>query len=387
MKYILSILTMLFASVSAMCGDFESGGIVYSFTGHNLEVAVDQNIINGINSYNGIYIIPSTVNFEGINYSVTEIADRAFAESNVTEVVIPNSVRELGEGAFANAFNLSSVTLPLYIDQIPAECFTGTDIVNIAVPEGVIEVETKAFKDCEKLHTVMLPSTLNYIGSEAFGDCHNLYEIYCSSPVPPIVEGVDAFDGVKNVDLVLADYETVDFYLDDPAWGAEEVFTLYPDEDITTLIEYSEDVFNQDWKRVSVGNHLAYKVFDENDELVALTAADNLYLPALDHDATYSIMATTIMDDSDPIYITVDKTTGIDELIDDAFPPEPEPIIIARQGTLYVYGDNYRKLLSVWDMAGRLYYTRMSSDAQVIDLPRNRVYIVKLGNYVKKIFI
>ena len=378
---------MLFVTVSAMCGDFESGGIVYSFTGRGFEVAVDQNIINGINSYSGIYIIPSTVNFEGTNYNVTAIADRAFAESNVTEVVIPNSVKELGEGAFANAYDLQSVTLPLYIDQIPAECFAGTAIVNIAVPEGVIEVETKAFKDCEMLHTVMLPSSLNYIGSEAFGDCHNLYEIYCSSPVPPIVEGADAFDGVNNVDLVLADYETVDFYLDDPAWGSEEIFTMFPDEDITTLIEYSEDVFNQDWKRVNVGNHLAYKVFDENDELVALTAADNLYLPALDHDATYSIVATTIMGDSDPIYLTVEKTTGIDEFIDDAFPPEPEPIIIARQGTLYVYGDNYRRLLSVWDMAGRLYYVRMSSDAQVIDLPRNRVYIVKLGDYVKKVFI
>ena len=378
---------MLFVTVSAMCGDFESGGIVYSFTGRSLEVAVDQNIINGINSYSGIYIIPSTVNFEGTNYNVIAIADRAFAGSNVTEVVIPNSVKELGEGAFANAYDLQSVTLPLYIDQIPAECFAGTAIVNIAVPEGVIEVETKAFKDCEMLHTVMLPSSLNYIGSEAFGDCHNLYEIYCSSPVPPIVEGADAFDGVKNVDLVLADYETVDFYLDDPAWGSEEIFTMFPNEDITALIEYSEDVFNQDWKRVNVGNHLAYKVFDENDELVALTAADNLYLPALDHDATYSIVATTIMGDSDPIYVTVEKTTGIDEFIDNAFPPEPEPIIIARQGTLYVYGDNYRRLLSVWDMAGRLYYVRMSSDAQVIDLPRNRVYIVKLGNYVKKVFI
>ena len=94
-----------------------------------------------------------------------------------------------------------------------------------------------------------------------------------------------------------------------------------------------------------------------------------------------------MMSDSDPAYFTVDKATGLKEFIDDAFPAEPEPIIVAHWGTLYVYGDNYNKMVSVWDMNGHLYYERMSSDAQVIDLPRNRVYVVKVGKYVKKIFV
>ena len=93
------------------------------------------------------------------------------------------------------------------------------------------------------------------------------------------------------------------------------------------------------------------------------------------------------MTDSYPYTVTVDKTTGIEEFIDDAFPAEPEPIIVAHFGTIYIYGDTYKRWTSVWDMSGRLYYKRISSDSQVIDLPRNRVYIVKVGNYVKKIFI
>ncbi len=195
------------------------------------------------------------------------------------------------------------------------------------------------------------------------------------------------FDGVGNVDVVVPDDDAINAYLADKGWSKDDRFTLYPDEDISVLVTVEGVAHDQDWQRVSLGNNLAYKVFDESDELVAITAADFCYLPALDHDAVYTIVPTTMMGESDPIYFTVQSTTGIEQFIDDAFPAEPEPIIVAHWGTLYVYGDNYRRMVSVWDMNGRLYYERISSDAQIIDLPRNRVYVVKVGKYVKKIFL
>ena len=38
-------------------------------------------------------------------------------------------------------------------------------------------------------------------------------------------------------------------------------------------------------------------------------------------------------------------------------------------------------------MYGRLYYERPSVEGQVISLHRNKVYIVIVGNYVKKVFL
>lgn len=387
MRYLISILTLLCIATSSRGGDFESGGIVYSFTGHSNEVAVDQYIVAGQNSYKGIYIIPSTVNYEGENYVVASINDMAFAFSKVTEVVIPNSVRNIGEAAFSNANDLTDVTLPLYIDLIPEQCFSATSIVDIAIPEGVTEVSDAAFSDCINLHTVILPTTLKYIGTRAFSDCHNLYEIYCAAAIPPIVDDRDAFDGVRSVDLVVSNEEAIDEYLDDEIWGEDGIFTMFPNEDVYPTLQTDGQSFAQDWQQITLGNDLAYKVYDESGELIALTSASHFYLAALDHDANYTIIPTTLMSDSDPTVVTVDKSTGIEQFIDDAFPAEPEPIIIARQGTLYIYADACRRLLTVWDMSGRLYFARMSNDAQVIDLPRNRVYIVKLGNYVKKVFI
>lgn len=386
MKYIFTLLLSVL-SLGASAGDFVSGGLVFSLTGHRHEVAVDQNIVDGLNAYEGIYIIPSTVNYDGETYRVSAIAEGAFAHSKVTEIVIPNSVRSVGAGAFAYASDLTDVTLPLELEEIADHCFAGTSIVNIAVPESVKDVGMGAFQDCTKLHTVILPKSLKFIDDFAFDGCHNLYEIYCAASEAPITLGDDTFGGVKGVDLVVADDETIDTYSDDTVWGNINTFTPFPNEDFYPTMELDGQPFNQDWKRITLGNNLAYKIYDDNNELVAVTAATHFYLPALDHDAIYTIVPTSLMTDSDPFTVTVDKTTGIEEFIDDAFPAEPEPIIVAHFGTIYIYGDTYKRWTSVWDMSGRLYYKRISSDSQVIDLPRNRVYIVKVGNYVKKIFI
>lgn len=385
-KYII-LLALWLMALTVHAGDFASGGLVYSFRPQFGEVEVDDNIIDGLNAYEGIYIIPEIVNFEGENYTVTAIAEGAFAHSKITEVLIPNSITQIGAEAFLECDKLVNVTLPLYISEIPRECFLGTALVNIAIPEGVKRLGYASFESCHYLHTVMLPSTLNLIDAYAFNDCHNLYEIYSAAHHPPKASGWGIFTGTHNVDLVVADYEAIDAYSTDKTWGDDKLFTLYPNEDVYLSSLPEGEVFMQNWQRVPLGNYLAYKIYDENDEFVALTAADNCYLPALDHDATYTIVPTTMMGDSDPFHVTVAMTTGIEQFVDEAFPVEPDPIIVTHFGSLYIYGDNYGKLVSVWDMNGRLYYQRISSDSEMIDLPRNRVYIVRVGNYVKKIFL
>ncbi len=387
MRYLLLIIISTIISLATWAGDFMSQGIVYSFTGNRHEVAVDQNIVDGMNAYEGIYIIPSTVSYEGENYRVTTVAEHAFAHSKVTEVVIPNSVTRIEDHAFAFASDLTDVTLPLQLEVIPDYCFTSTAIENIALPESVKDVGYGAFQDCSMLHTVLLPASLKFIDDYAFDGCHNLYEIYCAATEAPITLGDNTFGGLKNVDLVVADDETIDSYTDDTIWGNDDTFTLFPNEDFYPTMEFDSEPFNQYWQKISLGNNLAYKIYDENDELVAVTSASHFYLAALDHNADYTIVPTTLMFDSDPFTVTVDKTTGINQYIDDAFPAEPDPIIVAHFGTIYIYGDTHLKWTSVWDMSGRLYYQRISSDSQIIDLPRNRVYIVKVGNFVKKIFV
>lgn len=69
-----------------------------------------------------------------------------------TDVVIPDCVKIIGDGAFDANWDLKSVT----------------------IPEGVTKIEQMAFYFCSELETVTLPESLSKIGEDAFGWCDKL---------------------------------------------------------------------------------------------------------------------------------------------------------------------------------------------------------------------
>ena len=91
--------------------------------------------------------IPSTVSYDGRIYKVTEISDYAFKKSSVTEVVIADSVKEIGTSAFLGCKKLVKVT----------------------IGANTTKIGTKAFKDCGKLKNIIVRSKkLKRIGKNAF---------------------------------------------------------------------------------------------------------------------------------------------------------------------------------------------------------------------------
>ena len=83
-----------------------------------------------------------------------EIPSYTFFKTGLSQLVLPDNLTVVGEGAFA-----------------------GSAITEIVIPEGVTSIGDYAFYGCPSLTSVVLPSTLSSIGKGAFGNCMMLTQV------------------------------------------------------------------------------------------------------------------------------------------------------------------------------------------------------------------
>lgn len=104
-------------------------------------------------------VIPSSVNYEGIDYNVTSIANAAFEECYMTSVTISEGVTKIGNGAFVGCSRLTSVTIPNSVTTIGNSAFYRCSALpSIIIPDGVTTIGEEAFDGCTELTSVSLGS-------------------------------------------------------------------------------------------------------------------------------------------------------------------------------------------------------------------------------------
>jgi hypothetical protein len=89
-------------------------------------------------------------------------------------ITIPEGTEAIGMSAFADCTNLKEVKLPSTLREIGLYAFAGSGIEHLVIPEGVEKIGGCAFEDCKNLKEVKLPSTLEEIGLYAFEGCENI---------------------------------------------------------------------------------------------------------------------------------------------------------------------------------------------------------------------
>lgn len=90
------------------------------------------------------------------------IINEAFAGSNLTDITIPNTVTDIGVGAF----QYSALT-------------------SIIIPNGVTKIWAGAFHHCTSLKSVTLPNSITQIQRDAFRDCTTLTTVVCEAVQVP----------------------------------------------------------------------------------------------------------------------------------------------------------------------------------------------------------
>ncbi len=388
MKRILFDILLLIAFLSggfstASAQDIEANGIYYNIIS-DTQVEVAPAFYDGVNHYEGCIILPERVYCDGVNYEVAAIAPRAFWRSAVTEVQIPNSVTMIGDAAFADAEDLANITLPLGLKAVSRYMLAGTAVTHVALPEGVVSIGQSAFEDCSYLRTIFLPASLHYIGESAFGYCSILNEIYSDAATPPLTMGDDTFEGCGNIHVMLADGATTSRYQNDAVWGNEDLFTIWIDEGLAVMPTMQQENLGENWTALTLGNSLAYKIYGPDGYLIAMTAADRYFLPIGAQSTEYLVVPTTLMyDEEDLELVATAEPAAIEEIEEE---PEIELNIVGIDGTIYIQGDTHGMWTFIYDVYGNLWYERPAVN-NWISLPGPRVYIVRVGKTVRKVFV
>ena len=102
MKNYFLLLTLLCLSLSARAHDAEVDGIFYNLDATNKTATVTfKGDDPADDEYSGDVVIPETVTYNGITYSVTSLGESCFYECySLTAITIPNSVTRLGSSCF-----------------------------------------------------------------------------------------------------------------------------------------------------------------------------------------------------------------------------------------------------------------------------------------------
>ena len=109
--------------------------------------------------------------------TVKEIGDFAFADnSNITSVILPDTVTSVGKSAFEYCRNLTSVKLPSNITSIKLGTFRQCDsLTSITIPSQVTEIGIEAFHRAG-ITSIFIPALVTEIGIRAFKECNSLEE-------------------------------------------------------------------------------------------------------------------------------------------------------------------------------------------------------------------
>lgn len=229
-KTLLLILVTLIAGLPAFATDFEfeyaGQTLTYTITGDNTcktKEGTDINQLQNDGSYkwvdvagnkvSGAVEIPSKVTYKDVEYTVTEIGQRSFANrTTITSITIPASITSIGSKAFSGCKGLTKADFES-IESLCAIVFSGDtsnplynaknlyingeETLDVVIPETVTSIGQYTFYGCTNMKSIYIPNSVSSIGKSAFRSCAGLTSINIPNSVTSI--GLSAFQNCSSL--------------------------------------------------------------------------------------------------------------------------------------------------------------------------------------------
>lgn len=198
--------------------------------------------------YKGTVVVPENFQYEGVEYTTSEVGEWAFANCSLESVSLPQSIKKIGNNAFRNvhgpatvnhkfevnlpesiteigegAFKGSTpkeIVMPAHLDKISKYMFYGSRPGKLTLQEGIEEIEEYAFANINPdywgdLVELIVPRSVKKIGEKAFFGS-NIWMLYIMCDNPPST----AMNALDNIE-----------YSDWESYGVYRILVLRKDEE------------------------------------------------------------------------------------------------------------------------------------------------------------
>ena len=112
------------------------------------------------------------------NLGIVEIGKGAFKHFLVDKIIVPNGVKKIAKGAFYNIRTVKEIVLPDTLEEIGEDAFRECPrLRTINLPAGLKKIEEDAFAENDSLTEIIVPEGVVSIGKGAFRKCKKLRKI------------------------------------------------------------------------------------------------------------------------------------------------------------------------------------------------------------------
>lgn len=338
---ILSCINIAVQAYSFQAKNSEGKTIYYKYVSKEEKTVAVASYASGsvnANAYSGKVIIPASVTYKDIVYTVVSIGARAMNYCNsLEEVTLPESITSIDESAFAECSALRNVTIPNSVTSIGGSAFSCCkSLSQIIIPESITSIETNLFYR-SALSEITIPANVRSINDDAFLGCTNLKTIRLSQRPPACGNNVFSSVSFEEAELIIPS-SMYSAYISSPTWmnfinistfddsGASEIETCADPQ-----VSFSDKTLSISCETPNAQIHYSYYLsnvgtVESGEQIPAVTKMTNAitviaYATADDHSQSKTVIQTfpfdaTAYDINGDNRITIsDVTTLIDVIV------------------------------------------------------------------------
>lgn len=200
--------------------------------------------------------------YETIDDATVEVVPKGYYNGNsdycIGDIVIPESITAgnkqytvsgIGQSAFSNCHDMTSIELPATITSIGKNAFTYCEsIKTILIPDGVASIESNTFSFCKELKTIKLGKNISSIQAGAFDNC-GVDTLVMYNSLPPSLASISSTTFISQI-IVFVPKGSGPSYRETKLWNDniiieedEDLITINVDEP-GTLLSKASDITN-----------------------------------------------------------------------------------------------------------------------------------------------